>query len=92
LRPSIRSLRSYVPDKGIKHPLYDAGLVVVCDLYHHQFTVSYNTPKPTPEVIDNYTWSNPLAVVTRDAFKGLKDVRFWAGILLITLVVLYIIF
>ncbi len=65
-------------------------LFVTCTLIY--FAVSYSTPKPKAEIIENYTWDNPLVVVARGEFKGLKDVRFWAGILLITLVVLYILF
>jgi SSS family solute:Na+ symporter len=65
-------------------------LFVICTIIY--FTVSYNTPRPSAEVIENYTWKNPLAVITGDEFKGVKDVRLWAGMLLITLVVLYVIF
>ena len=56
------------------------------------FAVSYTTPRPPPEIIENYTWESPLAVISRGEFKGVKDVRLWAGFLLLTLVVLYIIF
>ena len=63
---------------------------VICTLIY--FAVSYNTPRPAAEVIENYTWDNPLVVVTRGQFKGFKDVRLWAGILLLTLIALYIIF
>ena len=31
-------------------------------------------------------------VITKGKFNGVKDVRFWAGILVLTLVILYIIF
>jgi SSS family solute:Na+ symporter len=65
-------------------------LFVVCTIIY--FTVSYSTPRPKAEVIEHYTWNNPLAVITRDEFKGWIDARLWAGILLITLVFLYIVF
>ena len=65
-------------------------LFVICSVIY--FAVSYSTPKPPAEVIENYTWDSPLAVITRGEFKGIKDVRLWAGILILTLVVLYIIF
>ena len=65
-------------------------LFVICTILY--FVVSYSTPRPPVEVIENYTWETPLVVVTRGEFRGLKDVRLWAGILLLTLVVLYIIF
>jgi SSS family solute:Na+ symporter len=63
---------------------------VICTIIY--FTVSYNTPRPTVEVIENYTWNNPLSVISRGEYRGIKDVRLWAGILLMVLVVLYIIF
>jgi SSS family solute:Na+ symporter len=65
-------------------------LFVICTIIY--FPVSYNTPRPKAEVIENNTWDNPLAVITRDEFQGFKDVRLWAGLLLITLVALYVIF
>ena len=65
-------------------------LFVICTVIY--FAVSYTTPVPPHEIIDNYTWENPVAVITMGEFKGIKDVRLWAGILVLTLVVLYIIF
>ncbi|MFC2080583.1 sodium:solute symporter [Bacteroidota bacterium] len=65
-------------------------LFVICTTIY--FTVSYRTPRPPAEVIANYTWENPLVVITKGEFRGLKDVRLWAGILFMTLVALYIIF
>ena len=65
-------------------------LFVICTVLY--FVVSYSTPRPPKEVIENYTWESPLAVITKDKFKGVKDVRLWAGILVLTLVILYLIF
>jgi len=65
-------------------------LFVICSVIY--FVVSYSTPRPPAEVIENYTWENPVAVITKGEFKGIKDVRLWAGILVLTLVVLYFVF
>ena len=65
-------------------------LFVICSVIY--FVVSYSTPRPPIEVIETYTWESPLAVITKGEFKGVKDVRLWAGILVLTLVALYIIF
>jgi len=65
-------------------------LFVICAAVY--FAVSYTTPRPPQDIIETYTWESPLAVVARGEFKGVKDVRLWAGILVLTLVVLYIIF
>jgi SSS family solute:Na+ symporter len=54
--------------------------------------VSRFTPKPSAEVIEKYTWESPIAVLTRENFTGVKDVRFWAGILFLTLTILYAVF
>jgi len=65
-------------------------LFVICTVIY--FAVSYTSPKPSAEVIENYTWESPLSVITRGKFEGVKDVRLWAGILVLTLVVMYFIF
>ena len=65
-------------------------LFVICSVIY--FVVSYTSPKPSAEVIENYTWESPLSVITRGKFEGVKDVRLWAGILVVTLVVMYFIF
>ena len=64
-------------------------LFVICTVIY--FVVSYSS-RPPAEVIENYTWESPLAVIARGEFKGVQDVRLWAGILIMTLVVLYILF
>jgi SSS family solute:Na+ symporter len=65
-------------------------LFVICTIIY--FTVSYFTPAPSAEVIENYTWESPLSVLTKGKFNGIKDVRLWSGILVLTLVILYMIF
>ena len=65
-------------------------LFVICTIIY--FVVSYLTPKPPADVIENYTWENPLAVISKDKFTGVRDVRFWTGVLILTLITLYIIF
>ena len=65
-------------------------LFVICTTIY--FVVSYLTPRPSPEIIEKYTWDNPLAVIIRDKFIGIKDPRLWVGVLILTLVTLYFIF
>jgi len=65
-------------------------LFVICTAIY--FGVSYTSPKPPAGVIENYTWESPLSVITRGKFEGVRDVRLWAGILVLTLVVMYFIF
>ncbi len=65
-------------------------LFVLCAIIY--FSISYLTLRPPKHIIDNYTWDSPLAVLVKDEFKGIKDVRLWSGILILTLIVLYLIF
>ena len=75
---------------GIPFMMQAWWLFVICTTIY--FTVSHYTPKPPAEVIENYTWESPLAVVTKGKFNGAKDVRLWSGILVLILIILYIIF
>ncbi len=75
---------------GIPFMMQAWWLFVICTVIY--FAVSYSSPRPPAEVIEKYTWESPLAVITKGKFKGVKDVRLWAGILVLILVVMYIIF
>jgi len=65
-------------------------LFVICSVIY--FTVSYSTERPPAEVIEKYTWENPIQVIAKTEFTGIKDVRLWAGILFLIMVFLYIVF
>lgn len=54
--------------------------------------VSYLTPKPDPKAIEECTWKSPLAFLTEGKFRGIKDARLLAGILLLFLIIMYAIF
>jgi len=64
-------------------------LFVLCSVVF--FIVSYTTEKPPTKVIDYYTWDHPFSVI-KGKITSSSDVRIYAGILLITLIVLYIVF
>jgi len=78
--------------KGLQIPFMMQAwwLFVICAVIY--FAISYSTPRTSEEIIAKYTWDSPLAVLTRDKFAGVKDARLWTGILILTLVILYIIF
>lgn len=65
-------------------------LFVICTGIY--FLVSYLTPRPAKEVIEKYTWDTPWAVVSRQPYQGIRDPRMWAGILVVVLVALYMVF
>jgi len=75
---------------GIPFMMQAWWLFVICSIIY--FIVSYRTPKSSPEIINKYTWENPLVIISKGKFRGLKDVRLWACVLAVTLVVLYLIF
>jgi SSS family solute:Na+ symporter len=60
-----------------------------CVIY---YIVSYLTPKPDPAAIAECTWTSPLAVITEGDFKGIRDTRLQAALLLILLILLYAVF
>ncbi len=75
---------------GIPFMMQAWWLFVLCTVIY--FTASRFTKKPSPEVIRNYTWESPLAVLAHDKFRGIGDPRLWAGVLVVTLIILYTIF
>jgi SSS family solute:Na+ symporter len=75
---------------GIPFMMQAWWLFVICSIIY--FTISRFTPSPSAEVIENYTWESPLAVLNKGKIKGITDPRILAGILLITMIILYIIF
>jgi len=75
---------------GIPFMMQAWWLFVICTIIY--FVISYLTPAPSKEVIEKYTWENPVAVITKEPFRGLGDPRLWALILVATLVILYSIF
>ena len=75
---------------GIPFMMQAWWLFVICSVIY--FIVSFVTQRPPIEVIEKYTWDSPLAVLTREKFYGIKDARLWAGMLILTLIILYTIF
>lgn len=64
-------------------------LFVLCTMIY--FAVSYATKRPPSEVTGKYTWKHPLAAV-KGKIRGFRDVRIYAIILGITLIILYTFF
>jgi len=75
---------------GIPFMMQAWWLFVICTIIY--FVISYLTPAPSKEIIEKYTWENPVAVITKEPFRGLGDPRLWALILVATLVILYSLF
>lgn len=62
---------------------------ICCVIY---FLVSYCTPRPDPGAIAKCTWPSPLSVITEGKFEGIRDVRLLAGLLLVFLIIMYVLF
>jgi solute:Na+ symporter, SSS family len=75
---------------GIPFMMQAWWLFCICSVVY--FAVSYATPRPSPAVIAAYTWDNPLTIITKGKITGWSDVRVLAGLLFLTLIVLYGIF
>ncbi|MBW1613304.1 MAG: sodium:solute symporter [Deltaproteobacteria bacterium] len=75
---------------GIPFMMQAWWLFVICTMVY--FITSYLTEPPSSEIVKNFTWENPIAVIAKDSFKGINDARLWAAVLIVTLVILYIIF
>ena len=74
---------------GIPFMMQAWWLFVLCAIIY--FAVSYFTRKSSLEVLENYTWDQPASVL-KGKFTGMGDVRIYALLLIITLIILYAIF
>jgi SSS family solute:Na+ symporter len=75
---------------GIPFMMQAWWMFCICSVIY--FVVTLLTPAPAPESVDGLTWDHPLAAVTQERFKGLRDPRLIATILAVTVAVLYYIF
>lgn len=75
---------------GIPFMMQAWWLFVICTVIY--FVISHFTQRPPKEIIDKYTWDSPLSVLIRDKFSEIKDARLWAGVLILSPIILYSIF
>ena len=75
---------------GIPFMMQAWWMFCICSVIY--FVVTLLTPAPAPESVDGLTWDHPLAAVTQERFKGLRDPRLIATILAVTVAVLYYVF
>jgi solute:Na+ symporter, SSS family len=72
---------------GIPFMMQAWWMFCICSIIYVVVTVL--TPAPAPQSVDGLTWNHPLAVVTQEPFKGLRDARLIAMILAVTVAILY---
>jgi SSS family solute:Na+ symporter len=75
---------------GIPFMMQAWWLFCICSILY--VLVSLVTPAPAPESVEGLTWSHPLAAVTQERFKGMRDPRLIATVLALTVAILYYIF
>ncbi|MGA8345153.1 MAG: sodium/solute symporter [Candidatus Sulfotelmatobacter sp.] len=75
---------------GIPFMMQAWWMFCICSVIY--VVVTLLTPAPAPESVDGLTWDHPLAAVTQEPFKGLRDPRLIATVLAVTVAVLYYIF
>jgi SSS family solute:Na+ symporter len=88
--PVIGHVRVLTDVWGISFLMQAWWMFCICSAIY--VAVSLMTPAPSPEKIEGLTWSSPLAVLKQEPFGGPSDARLVAGVLLLTMCVLYVIF
>ncbi len=75
---------------GIPFMMQAWWMFCICSVVY--VAISLLTPPPAPESVDGLTWSHPLAALTQEQFKGLRDPRLIAAVLAVAVGILYYIF
>jgi len=88
--PVIGHVRVLTDAWGISFLMQAWWMFCICSVIY--IAVSLSTPPPSTKQIEGLTWSHPLAVLKQEKFSGAADPRLVAGLLLLTMCVLYIVF
>ncbi|MFC1502014.1 sodium/solute symporter [bacterium] len=80
------------PVRGLGIPYMMAGLFLLAMCVIVYVTVSLSTPKPSQSQLTNLCWDRPLQAITQGKIKGITDPRVMAGILVVIMIILYMIF
>jgi SSS family solute:Na+ symporter len=79
-------------EHGLGIPYMMAGLILLAFCMVVYIVISLLTPRPSEEQLKNLCWENPIQVITQGRVKGVTDPRVMAGLLLVIMIVLYVIF
>jgi len=88
--PAFGDVKIISESWNIPYMLQSFWLFVILTLVY--FVVSYLTPKPDPAKIESLTLEKPLSFITKGKITGISDPRIMAGILVVIMVVLYVLF
>lgn len=70
-------------------PFMQVGWWMFCFCSVVYVVVSFLTPKPAPEKLENLCWEHPLKAIFTGRFRGITDPRCFAALLFIIMIVLY---
>jgi len=87
--PLIGSKQMIAQGLGIPFMLVGGIFFIMCIVVY--IIVSFSTPAPAPEKLENLTWKHPLEFLTLGKIKGITDPRIMAAILFGLMIVLYFI-
>ncbi len=88
--PVLGSTKIITDNWGIPFMLQAWWIFFICCLVFVMISIS--TPRPSEKQIRGLTWDTPAAVFAQGRIKSLADPRILAGILILTLTILYVIF
>jgi len=77
-----------ITNLGFPFMLVGAFLLGICLVIY--VLVSFLTPPPPQEQLENLCWDHPLQAISAGAIKGVTDPRIMAGILFALMIILYI--
>jgi SSS family solute:Na+ symporter len=80
------------PNRGLGIPFMMAGLILLALCVVLYVIVSLLTPRPAQEQLTDLCWEKPSRALTRGRISGPADPRVMAGILVVVMIILYIIF
>ena len=80
------------PVHGLGIPYMMAGLILLVLCIVVFVTVSLMTPRPAMEQLTNLCWDRPLHAITQGKISGVTDPRIMAGLLVLIMLILYMIF
>ena len=88
--PAFGDVKIITENWGIPYMMQGWWLFVILTVVY--FTVSYVTPKPRPDQLENLTLDKPWSFLTQGKITGISDPRVLSGILIVIMIILYSIF
>ncbi|MHC4457554.1 MAG: sodium:solute symporter family transporter [Planctomycetota bacterium] len=85
--PLIGSKQLIAKELGIPFMLAGGIIFVMCVVVY--IIVTFSTPAPAPEKLENLSWKHPLEFILYGKIKGITDPRIMSAMLFVLMIVLY---